>query len=184
MIAFIAAFALTMAAIIIPEWITFDQKTNTGTRVHYSYGLYTRCSSLDGKCSKFPSDAECHGENRYFCSMWRSVGFLMSLGVVFEGMTIVAFLVLLLGGKQKRESGWSVLALLILVAAIVQCAAISLVAYLHDNDERFFMGWELATSWILATVSWCLQAFCAAAVTAAALILPSEGGYELIPDHI
>ena len=125
----------------------------------------------------------------------------MSLGVVFEGMTLVAFLVLLFGGKQKRESGWGVLALLICVAAAVQCAAMSLVvgeedswtrqikltgsqAYLYDNDERFFMGWKLATSWILCTVSWSMQALCAGAVTAAAMLLPSEGGYELIPDHI
>lgn len=51
------------------------------------------------------------------------------------------------------------------------------------------MGWDLAVSWILCTVSWSVQAVCAAAVSAAAVsaaavLLPSEGGYELIPDHI
>jgi len=68
----------------------------------------------------------------------------MSLGVVFEGMTLVAFLVLLFGGKQKREAGWGVLALLICVAATVQCAAMSLVVRVirefelgrHSADDK------------------------------------------------
>lgn len=55
-------------------------------------------------------------------------------------------------------------------------------AYLYDNDERFFVGWKLDESWIMCTVSWCISLFCAAVVIAAARVLPSEGGYELIPD--
>lgn len=36
----------------------------------------------------------------------------------------------------------------------------------------------------MCTASWALQLFVAAAITLAALCLPSEGGYELIPDRI
>ena len=35
----------------------------------------------------------------------------------------------------------------------------------------------------MCTTSWVLQALCAAAITVAAMALPSEGGYELIPDY-
>lgn len=35
----------------------------------------------------------------------------------------------------------------------------------------------------MCTVSWSFQAVCAIAITLAAVALPSEGGYELIPDH-
>ena len=35
----------------------------------------------------------------------------------------------------------------------------------------------------MCTVSWSFQALVAVAITMAALILPSEGGYELIPDN-
>ena len=54
-------------------------------------------------------------------------------------------------------------------------------AYLYDNDDRFFPGWKLDTSWILCTVSWSAMVVLAGGITAAALLLPSEGGYELIP---
>jgi hypothetical protein len=56
-------------------------------------------------------------------------------------------------------------------------------AYLYDNDPRFFVGWFLDKSWIMCTASWSMQAFCAIAIAVAALTLPSEGGYELIPDN-
>ena len=54
-------------------------------------------------------------------------------------------------------------------------------AYLFDNDERFFVGWELDKSFAFCTVSWSISLFCAIAVIVAARTLPPEGGYELIP---
>jgi hypothetical protein len=35
----------------------------------------------------------------------------------------------------------------------------------------------------MCTVSWSFEAICAIAITLAAVTLPSEGGYELIPDQ-
>ncbi|RMZ75698.1 hypothetical protein DV738_g5348, partial [Chaetothyriales sp. CBS 135597] len=157
---FLAGTGLTIAAIIIPNWISYTTTT-------------------------FPVYEECEGKGRYFCSMWRSVGFLMSLAVVLEGMTIAAFAILLAGGKQRREAGWGVLAILTVVAAFVQASGLALIAYLYENDDRFFAGWFLDKSWSMSTASAVFEFLCAAAITAAALVLPSEGGYELIPDaHI
>ena len=51
----------------------------------------------------------------------------MSFSIVLEGMTIAAFVVLLTGGKQKREAGWSFLCILAVVSAIVQAGSMSLV---------------------------------------------------------
>lgn len=50
----------------------------------------------------------------------------MSLGVVIEGMTIAAFMILLLGGKQRREQGWAVLSIMVAIAAVVQAAGMSI----------------------------------------------------------
>lgn len=36
----------------------------------------------------------------------------------------------------------------------------------------------------MCTASWSLQVFVALSITLAALYLPTEGGYELIPDRI
>lgn len=55
-------------------------------------------------------------------------------------------------------------------------------AYLYDNDDRFFPGWKLDISWVLCTVSWSVMLLLGCGITATALLLPMEGGYELIPD--
>lgn len=51
----------------------------------------------------------------------------MTFAVVVEGICIVAYLVILTGGKRLRESGWRFLTFLILIAAIVQAASMALV---------------------------------------------------------
>ena len=127
LITFLAASALTLTSIILPQWISWDASSNVGPPVHVSYGLHKRCSSLDGSCHHFPSDAECHGDERYFCSMWRSVGFLMSFAIVIEGMTLIAFLVMITGGKQKREGGWGVMGALLVLGGVVQGIGMSLI---------------------------------------------------------
>jgi len=194
LLVFLSATGLTLASIIVPDWVAYDTTTDHGTSLHYTYGLHKRCSNTNVpppsaaysaaalQCVQFPRYTDCHGEDRYFCSMWRSVGFLMSFAVVIEGMTIAAFVILIGGGKQRREQGWGVLAILIALAAFVQVLGMALIAYLYENDERFFSGWYLDKSWTMCTVSWAFQALCAVLITVAALTLPSEGGYELIPD--
>lgn len=96
-------------------------------QIHYTYGLHTRCSSSTHKCEKFPRSVDCHEDDRSFCSVWRSVGFLMSFAVVIEGMTFLSFIVMIAGGKQKRESGWKILAGLLFLIGGVQCAGMALI---------------------------------------------------------
>ena len=59
--------------------------------------------------------------------MWRSVGFLMSLAVVLEGMTIITYVVILAGGMQKRASGWKILSALLLLVGAVQCTSMAIM---------------------------------------------------------
>lgn len=59
--------------------------------------------------------------------MWRSVGFMMSFAAVFELVTIVAYAVVIFGGKQKRETGWKVLAFMLVLVGVVQCGAMAIV---------------------------------------------------------
>ena len=124
---------------------------------------------------------------------------MMSFAAVLELATLVAYLVVLIGGKQKRETGWKVLAFLLVVVGVLQCASMAIVvcfascpysevlmasqAYLFDYDDRFFEGWKLDTAWILCTVSWSIAILSAAFITLSAYVFPSEGGYELIPSE-
>lgn len=181
LVAFMAACAMTLASIIVPRWISWDSETPSGQRIHYTYGLHKRCSSLTGACDYFPAQSDCQHGDRYFCSMWRSVGFLMSFAIVLEGMTLIAYIVILVGGKQQRESGWRVLCGLHVCCAALQCAGMAIIAFLYENDDRFFPGWKLDISWILCTISWSIVIILSAGISVTAVLLPSEGGYELIP---
>jgi len=108
---------------------------------------------------------------------------MMSFAAVLECVTVVAYVVVIAGGKQKRENGWKVLAGLLVLVGALGCASMSIVAYLFDNDERFFAGWALDNGWKLCTASWSIAIVSAAVISLSALVSPEEGGYELIPSE-
>jgi len=183
LMAFVGATAMTFASIFLPDWITWHVLSSDGGHFTKTIGLHRSCSSVNQRCQHFPQYEDCHGTDRYFCSMWRTIGFLMSFAAVLELVTIVAYCTVLIGGKQKRETGWKVLSILLVLVASVQCASMAIVAYLFDNDDRFFVGWKLDRSWILCTVSWSIAILSAAFISLSAFVFPSEGGYELIPSE-
>ena len=51
----------------------------------------------------------------------------MSLAVVIEGMALIAYMVILAGGVQKRASGWRILCGLLLLVAAVELTGMSLM---------------------------------------------------------
>ncbi|GAB7358797.1 hypothetical protein MBLNU230_g4022t1 [Neophaeotheca triangularis] len=179
---FLGATACTIASIALPSWVSYRSPTSTGSPIRVSYGLHKRCSSITDSCTPFPQYEDCYGEDRYFCSMWRSTGFLMNLAVVFELACLAVYVVILAGGRNMREGGWKMLGGLLSVVAVTQMIAMALVAYLYDHDNRFFVGWELDKSWILCTVSWTVLLFDIIGVVGAAFFMPSEDDYEPIPD--
>jgi hypothetical protein len=122
-----SATAMTFAAIFIPDWITWSVDSQNGDHFKKTIGLHQSCSSTNNQCQHFPQYEDCHGTDRYFCSMWRSVGFMMSFAAVLELVTLVAYCVVIAGGKQKRETGWKVLCFLLMVVGIVQCASMAIV---------------------------------------------------------
>jgi len=95
--------------------------------VHYSYGLHKRCSSVTGGCEDFPQYKDCQGHDANFCGLWRTVGFLMSFAIIIEMATLIAYAVIILGGKQKRDFGWKVVCSLLALGAMVQCASMAIV---------------------------------------------------------
>lgn len=137
---FLVSFALTIASIALPSWITYTSPASSRSNpIHVSYGLHTRCSSITGQCTPFPAYEDCTGEDRYFCSMWRSTGFLMNFSVVVELAVVIAYIVVLVGGRASREEGWKVLVGLLSLCAIGQMIAMSLVVgfALARNEENY-----------------------------------------------
>lgn len=123
---YLGAVACTIASIALPNWISYTSPTDNDP-IQVSYGLHKRCSSITGTCTPFPQDQDCYGDNRSFCSMWRSTGFLMNFGVIFELAVLVAYITILVGGRGTREVGWKILSPLLFVVAAAQLVAMTLV---------------------------------------------------------
>ena len=72
----------------------------------------------------------------------------MSFAVVMEGMTVIAYIVMIASGKQKRESGWKVLVGLQVIVGMLLGAAMSIIvsiAYVFLFDFlRLLKGMPLA----------------------------------------
>ncbi|KAL1847114.1 hypothetical protein Daus18300_014055 [Diaporthe australafricana] len=187
---FIAASALTLTSILVPHWVSMDVESQNSDTVYSQHlGLHHYCNTAlpDKPCRTFPDEEkDCDPNDRYFCSMWRTTGFLMSFATVAELATLVCFVVAIGGGSVKREYGWKVLCGLLTVVSVVQFAAMGLISFLYDNDEYFSVpGWRLDTSWILCTVSASVAAILVGALASCAYFLPPEDdGYNFLDDPI
>ncbi|EOO04156.1 putative lysine-sensitive aspartokinase 3 protein [Phaeoacremonium minimum UCRPA7] len=178
---------MTLASILMPHWVSYIVTAeDTGSTFTKTIGLHKSCSSVaDPPCQPFPQDEICRGDERTFCSMWRTTGFLMSFATVAELAALVGFIVIIGGGKMKREFGWKVLGTILCVVGVIQFAAMAIVAWLFDNDEQFIVpGWHLDKSWILCTVSGGIAILCALGLAISAFVLPPEEGYEFLDDPL
>lgn len=126
-----AGTVMTIASISMPRWVSYSPN---GER-EYSYGLHTRCSAVTGTCVPFPKSSDCT-KDPSFCNMWRTVGFLTSFGVVVELCAIVAFVVIISGGVQRRAAGWQVAVGVLSFSALVQCAAMAIVVSACSPSHR------------------------------------------------
>lgn len=205
---------MIVASIIEPHWISYSVTTTKGETLEKHIGLHKSCSSLDDPyCRDFPSQELCQYGERYFCSMWRTVGFMASFGIVLCLATLISFALVMAGGKYRRETGWPFVAALLTFVSVVEFIVISIVvrrdkalqllmccclcvrcghgdtdvsqAFLYDHDAQFNIpGWKLDVSWYLGTVSAALSLVTAAGLAASAYFLPPEEGYEFLDDPL
>ncbi|KAF7563029.1 hypothetical protein G7046_g1110 [Stylonectria norvegica] len=186
LVAFVAATAMIIASIWMPQWVSYSVTTGGGETFEKHIGLHRSCSSLDNPpCRDFPYKDMCQGEERYFCSMWRTVGFMASFATILCLACVVSFVVIMSGGKYKRETGWPFVSVMLTLVAAVEFAVISIVAYLYDNDDQFTVpGWNLDVSFYLSTVSAAICLLSAAALAVSAYLLPPEEGYDFLEDPL
>ncbi|KAK2070027.1 hypothetical protein P8C59_004562 [Phyllachora maydis] len=200
LVALAAATAMTLTAIVEPDWLSYSVTTPTGGTASRRLGLHRSCASAaDPPCRAFPAaGADCAGTTTTTatattagggggpftsCAAWRSTGFLMSFAAAVELAAVVGFLVIVAGGKRRRETGWRILGVLVAVVAALQFAATALVAYVFENDGQFTVpGWRLDSSWYLCTASGVVAAVCGLGLAVSAYTLPPEDGYEFLRD--
>lgn len=112
----------------LPNWVTYSVTSATGEIVERHIGLHKSCSTLDDPyCRPFPPKDLCQGGERYFCSMWRTVGFLASFATLLCLGGLVTFVVIMCGGKYKRETGWPFATGMLTLISVMEFAAISIV---------------------------------------------------------
>ncbi|KAK3373583.1 hypothetical protein B0T24DRAFT_623888 [Lasiosphaeria ovina] len=194
LVAFAATTAMTIAAIVMPRWVSYSVDTDRGDSLYSNIGLHERCTltrtastaALVEKCVPFPGDNEqqqCAAGGGPFCSMWRTAAFLMSLAIVVELATFVAFLIVVAGGKARRESGWRILGVLLGIVAALEFYSMALVTYVFDHSDFFLVpGYRLDTSLYLCAFSGGVALVCACGLAISAYVLPHEDGYELLRD--
>lgn len=181
---------MTLASILVPHWVSMDVPIHGSDKTYSQHlGLHHYCNTAlpDKPCRTFPdTDKDCSGDDKYFCSMWRTSGFLMSFATIAELATVVGFVVTIGGGQFKREYGWKVLCGLLATVSVAQFASMGLVSFLFDYDDFFSVpGWSLDTSWILCTVSASIAALLVGGLAVSAYLLPPEDdGYNFLEDPL
>lgn len=119
---------MVIASIWLPHWVTYSVTTSSGETFEKHIGLHKSCSNLDDpECREFPYDEICRAGERYFCSMWRTVGFMASFAVILCLASLVSFVVIMSGGRYKRETGWPFVTAMLVLSAAVEFVIISIV---------------------------------------------------------
>ncbi|KAK9369771.1 hypothetical protein V1509DRAFT_619055 [Lipomyces kononenkoae] len=183
-IVILVSFALTVTSIAYPHWLNaeFYPEDENGDPARISYGLHYKCSSVTQSCIRFP-EWECVNGDREFCNIWRTTSFMMWLSLVILGPTVISYITLIFSSRQKRETGWRMISLLLFFVVCVQIVAISVVVHLLRTDKNLKdRSWKLGLSWGAATLS--------SIVTLALLVLTLIVGwktvrqYALLPTNI
>ncbi|KAF3212767.1 hypothetical protein TWF679_005655 [Orbilia oligospora] len=199
--AFASASILTLTAITLPRWVSYTYETSSGP-ITQTYGLRHSCRtgpSLTNPttiCRPFPTFQDCE-DSPHFCSLWKSTNYLMNLAVSIEVLTCLCFILILSSSSSPnttppntttrdnnntttnntiRKSGWKYLVLLLSISVTCQLLAMSLVSYVYENDERFFVGWRLDVCWVLCMVSWGVGLVVTGLVGLVGWVLPEDGG--------
>lgn len=119
---------MIVASIFIPNWVSYTVTTPKGDTIQRNIGLHKVCSNLDTPpCRVFPTPNMCQADERYFCDMWKTVGFMASLSAIMCLASLVCFLVVMAGGKYKRETGWPFVSGMLTLVSVVEVVIISLV---------------------------------------------------------
>jgi hypothetical protein len=114
---------MLIVAISIPNWVYYSEHTPKGRHVWEKVGLHKSCANWrEPQCQMYPYQEHCKqnpGERR-FCDIWRTVGFGANFAIALHGVAIVVFVILLEGGKMRRQHGYKLLAGVLGFVALVE----------------------------------------------------------------
>ncbi|KAI7862813.1 hypothetical protein BDF14DRAFT_1469891 [Spinellus fusiger] len=177
-ILFLINYSLTLTALIVPKWVSFV----IPVPIYYekSYGLFRECNNLSGSCIPFPRGDQKACEEEGFCELWHASAAGMVLAAVVGGLTVLALLGALCGGRMNREKAWKGIACLFVLGAIPQAFSMGVIAYLFNTSAFFYIGARYNVSFVLCIVSWCLNVLLAVILSMIGVLSPPSYSYMSI----
>ncbi|KDQ27610.1 hypothetical protein PLEOSDRAFT_158512 [Pleurotus ostreatus PC15] len=176
------AVALTLTLNIIsaqrPGWIVVSSPEILRRKVTFYYGLSERCErdiirlpkpSDDSEleytsytCRPFPTSTadSCQDENRLFCTVWTSAGYISQLAIGFAAVSLLSILIGLTTHSRRRRI-WRAVAGLTFLHAACQIGTFAAVTEMYRSDrfptfEQGRPGWAYifnVLSWVLGIIT-------------------------------
>ncbi|KAI7859062.1 hypothetical protein BDC45DRAFT_496779 [Circinella umbellata] len=175
---FLCNYALTIAALVMPKWLSFVAPMPL--YMETDYGLFRQCRSYTRDCRPFPSEEKGDCTEDGFCELWRAAAAGMVLAAILGGLTILALLGTMCSSRRKRARAWVTLSGLFVLHAIPQAFSMGVIAYLFNSSATFYVGTRYNFSFIICTISWCFSIFLAAVLSLIAILSPPEYAYQPI----
>ncbi|CAI2165852.1 14796_t:CDS:2 [Funneliformis geosporum] len=171
---FTISYTFTLLALFLPNWLLFS--TSKPFRTYNNIGLFKRCSNtiLYDSCRPFPSSEYNDCEENFFCEEWGLAGVTMILAAIVGGLTWLNFIMILLGGRLRREKAWKNSSGLLLLQALLQFITIFLIAHVYTTSEKFIFGFKYDYSFIFANVSACFGVLLSLTLFTNGLFSPPE----------
>ncbi|CAG8582370.1 11456_t:CDS:2 [Paraglomus brasilianum] len=173
-ILFTIDYFLGFQSLIMPNWLVYVSRFPLKLEIHY--GLFKKCSSVQG-CYPFPSPERNDCDEEWFCELWNAARFAVLFAAFVGAVTWLALVVVMLGGRGKRERMWGSIAAWLMFHAFFQFTAVGLIAYLFNNSDRFYFGYKYDMSFIFATISGSLSVMLSISLVLNGVLVPSRYDY-------
>ncbi|CAG8531633.1 3278_t:CDS:2 [Funneliformis caledonium] len=171
---FTISYTFTLLSLLLPNWLLFS--TPKPFRTYTNIGLFKRCSNtiFNDECRPFPSSDYNDCEEKFFCEEWGLAVTTMILAAILGGLTWLNFVLILLGGRLRREKAWKNSSGLLLLHALFQFITIFLIAHIYTTSEKFYFGVKYDYSFIFANISACLSVLLSLTLFTNGLFSPPE----------
>jgi len=181
--AFVALIlVLNVLSVRRSDWLVVHYDEVLYTKITVTFGLYERCqltvseipsgegngkiSYKNYECRPFPGSVtdRCEKENRSFCGVWISAGYIYELAIGFASVSLIAILFGVTTHSRRRRI-WRAVFGLLLFQAVCQISTFALVTDAYYNSK--YLSFDRARpgiAYVLHTVSWILSIFVALSV--------------------
>ncbi|KAK5661268.1 hypothetical protein OQA88_11162 [Cercophora sp. LCS_1] len=130
----------------------------------------------------FPGETMWETWNRpdHWRDWWRSISRIMNWALVADVVTLVGFILVMMGGMERRQKRWKVLCGLLGVVTVLHFWAVTAMRIIYDEDHLFLVPgfWYDSGFW------WCYRAGFLALVVAATVIWFYEFSKIEVPEVV